>query len=76
MAKEQRLQNQREQQALDEELDRQLEQTFPGSDPTKVTRSAPATQITPKPYVGSVTQRGQSAGEVSAEGYDNVRHKS
>jgi hypothetical protein len=34
---------------LDEELDRQLEQTFPASDPPKVTRSAPATQVTPKP---------------------------
>ena len=34
---------------LDDELSRQLEETFPASDPPKVTRSAPATQITPRP---------------------------
>ena len=39
---------QREKRELDEELDRQLEQTFPASDPPKVTRSRPAGQITPK----------------------------
>lgn len=39
---------QREKRELDEELDRQLEQTFPASDPPKVTRSLPAGQITPK----------------------------
>jgi len=33
---------QRERRELDEELDRQLEQTFPASDPPKITRSAPA----------------------------------
>jgi hypothetical protein len=31
----------REKRELDEELDRQLEQTFPASDPPKVTRSTP-----------------------------------
>jgi hypothetical protein len=40
---------QRKQQQLEDELDQQLEQTFPASDPPKVTRSLPATQITPKP---------------------------
>ena len=39
---------QREKRELDEELDRQLEQTFPASDPPKVTRSLPAGQITPR----------------------------
>ena len=39
-----------ERKALQEELDRQLEQTFPASDPPKVTRSAPEGQITPKPH--------------------------
>jgi len=33
---------------LDEELNRQLEETFPASDPPKVTRSVPESQITPK----------------------------
>jgi hypothetical protein len=41
-----------EKRKLDEELDRELEQTFPASDPPKVTRSDPATQITPKPSSG------------------------
>jgi hypothetical protein len=31
----------REKRKLDEELDRQLDQTFPASDPLKVTRGAP-----------------------------------
>jgi hypothetical protein len=52
----------RERQALDDELDRQLEQTFPGSDPPKVTRSAPATQITPKPRIQRATKSGQVRG--------------
>ena len=39
---------QREKREVDEELDRQLEQTFPASDPPKATRSLPAGQITPK----------------------------
>jgi hypothetical protein len=40
-------QEQRERNALEEELDRQLEQTFPASDPLKLTRSSPRNQITP-----------------------------
>jgi hypothetical protein len=32
----------REKRELDAELDRQLEQTFPASDPPKITRSTPA----------------------------------
>jgi hypothetical protein len=32
----------RERRELDDELNRQLEQTFPGSDPPKITRRAPA----------------------------------
>lgn len=51
MPTEKQTREQREKQALDDELDRELEQTFPASDPPKVTRSAPATQITPKPNV-------------------------
>jgi hypothetical protein len=39
---------QRAKRELEDELDRQLEETFPASDPLKVTRSAPATQVTPK----------------------------
>jgi hypothetical protein len=42
----------REKRELDNELSRQLEQTFPASDPPKVTRSSPATQITPRPDAG------------------------
>jgi hypothetical protein len=34
---------------VEDELDRQLEQTFPASDPPKITRSAPRGQVTPKP---------------------------
>ena len=41
----------RERKAIEEELDRELEQTFPASDPLKVTRSSPDSQITPKPHV-------------------------
>ena len=52
----------RERQALDDELDRQLEQTFPGSDPPKVTRSAPATQMTPKPHIDEARKRDQVSG--------------
>jgi hypothetical protein len=35
---------QREKRELDEELNRQLEQTFPASDPPKITRTAAAKQ--------------------------------
>jgi urease accessory protein len=41
-----------ERRALDDELDRQLEQSFPASDPPKVTRSVRASQITPRPAPG------------------------
>ncbi len=49
MPKQKLTREQRERKAVDEELDRELEQTFPASDALKVTRSAPETQITPKP---------------------------
>lgn len=39
MAKEKETPEQREKRKLDEELDRQLEQTFPASDAPKITRS-------------------------------------
>jgi hypothetical protein len=38
MPKEKMTSEEREKQCLDEELDRQLEQTFPASDPLKITR--------------------------------------
>jgi hypothetical protein len=41
MPKEKETREQREKRELDEELDRQLEQTFPASDPPKITRSVP-----------------------------------
>jgi hypothetical protein len=37
--------------AIEDELDCELEQTFPASDPPKITRSSPDGQITPKPHV-------------------------
>jgi hypothetical protein len=37
MPKDKAMQEEREKRALDQELDRQLEQTFPASDPPKVT---------------------------------------
>jgi hypothetical protein len=49
MPKKRDTREERKKQELDDELDRQLEETFPASDPPKVTRSNPATQITPKP---------------------------
>jgi hypothetical protein len=52
MPKEKETREQREKQRLDDELDRELEGTFPASDPPKVTRSIPATQITPQPRQG------------------------
>lgn len=39
MGKPKETQQEREKRALDEELDRQLEETFPASDPPKVTRN-------------------------------------
>jgi hypothetical protein len=41
MPKENETPEQREKRKLDEELDRQLEQTFPASDPPKITRTPP-----------------------------------
>jgi hypothetical protein len=52
MPKHKETREQREKRELDEELNRQLEETFPASDPPKVTRSNPATQITPRPKAG------------------------
>jgi hypothetical protein len=52
MPKENETREQREKREVDDELNRQLEETFPASDPLKVTRSIPATQITPKPDTG------------------------
>ena len=57
MPKEKELREPSEKRQLDDELDQQLEQTFPASDPPKVTRSGGffrsrwlrSTQITPKP---------------------------
>jgi len=34
---------------IDAELDRELEQTFPASDPLQITRGDPEVEITPKP---------------------------
>ena len=48
MPKEKETREQREKRKLDEELDRQLEQTFPASDPPKITRGR-AKQTKPKP---------------------------
>lgn len=39
---------QREKREIDDELDRQLEQTFPASDPPKITRSIPVTHPPPE----------------------------
>ena len=51
MPKKKETREEREKRELDAELDRQLEGTFPASDPPKVTRSSPATQVTPKPRI-------------------------
>lgn len=50
MSKEKLTPEQRRRRAVDDELDRELEQTFPASDPPKITRSEPEGQITPKPH--------------------------
>ena len=49
MPKEKETREHRERRELDDELNRQLEETFPASDLPKITRSNPATQITPRP---------------------------
>ncbi|WP_334416618.1 MULTISPECIES: hypothetical protein [unclassified Bradyrhizobium] len=52
MPKDNETRERREKREVDDELNRQLEETFPASDPPKVTRSIPGTQITPKPATG------------------------
>lgn len=48
MSKENEIREQREKRKQDDELNRQLEESFPASDPPKITRSIPASQITPR----------------------------
>ena len=57
MSKEKEKREQREKQELEDELNRQLEETFPASDPPKVTRSRPASQITPRPETDDEGQK-------------------
>ena len=57
MPKEKMTREQRETKAVDDALDRELEQTFPASDPPKITRSSPEGQITPKPHVEDDTEK-------------------
>ncbi|MGD9921311.1 MAG: hypothetical protein AB7V13_07665 [Pseudorhodoplanes sp.] len=52
MQKQKKTPEKRDKRELDQELDRQLEQTFPASDPPKITRSVPASQTTPKSQTG------------------------
>ena len=59
MSKQAETREQREKRELDDELNRQLEETFPASDPPKVTRSSPASQITPRP---ETDDKGQKTG--------------
>ena len=59
MPKEKETREHRERRELDDELNRQLEETFPASDPPKVTRSSPASQITPRP---ETDDKGQKTG--------------
>jgi len=47
----------RKKRELDEKLDRQLEQTFPASDPPKVTRRLPGTR--PPPQSTDTTRKGR-----------------
>jgi hypothetical protein len=47
---------QREREKIEDELDRELEQTFPGSDPLNITRSIPGSQITPNRLVVKATE--------------------
>jgi hypothetical protein len=54
MPKEKETCEQREKRELDDELDRELEQTFPASDPLKVTRSPRSPKCRPtKPILPS-----------------------
>lgn len=52
MAKKKETPEEREKRALDEELDRQLEDTFPASDPPKLTRDPRRRADAPKPASG------------------------
>jgi hypothetical protein len=45
-----------QQRALDDELDRQLEQTFPASDPPKITRHARVAPAIGKPELAAGSQ--------------------
>jgi hypothetical protein len=65
MSKENDPRRQQEKQQFEDELDRQLEQTFPASDPLKLTRSDPARQITPRP----------SPESTKSKTADNLHHK-
>jgi hypothetical protein len=56
MPKEKTTREQRDRKAVEDKLDRELEQTFPASDPPKITRSSPDGQITPKPHVEDNTE--------------------
>jgi hypothetical protein len=55
-SREQRERKARKRKAVDDQLDRELDQTFPASDPPKVTRSSPDGQITPKTHVDDDTE--------------------
>ena len=57
MSKQAETREQREKRELDDELNRQLEATFPARDPPKVTRSRPASQITPRPETDDEGQK-------------------
>jgi hypothetical protein len=48
MPKKKKTREQRERDEVEDELDRQLEETFPASDPLKITRSRPDGQVTPR----------------------------
>ena len=47
MPKEKETREQHQHQDLDEQLDRELEQTFPASDPLTITRSSPDRRMAP-----------------------------
>jgi hypothetical protein len=52
---------------IDAELDRELEQTFPASDPPQITRGDPEIEITPKPRRTKPTVRRKSGPAQPAE---------
>ncbi|WP_440639454.1 hypothetical protein ACSHT2_34090 [Bradyrhizobium sp. PUT101] len=56
MPKHKETSEQREKRELDEELDRQLQQTFPASDPLKITRGS-TKQREPKPGARDTERR-------------------